>query len=324
MATGSVDLTNDYFEHQSDMTDLQDLNESLRLKLSPRLAADISHIDIRAFTRIPPSRLLHTAVPIVGLIELVSADDFADKYNDLYMSMFHGGERERTERIVERLYDEFAGTRVGRAPYRIVGIRNHASEGIGAAHFSVLPVNGQLAVPYLQYIYVRPECRRRDISELLHALILAVATAYATTSGLSPDVPFTMFETAPSYHNPAAEGITKIHSRGGSMAMMLRRKDGTLLTPHVQPGLERGEQPLTLAWVLRASPINKVALDDLLPRVGPAVGKAYYRTLRDEGFPEENVALAERIFSRREKHCEYCLISLADIRQEMCVQIDNP
>ena len=305
------------------MTEFKDLNKVLRPKLSPRLGALLSQVDIASFSRISPERLEQTALPVLGLIELVSGDAFREKYNALYMSMFHGGELERSDRIIARLHDDFAGARVGQAPYRILGIRNHEDEAIGAAHFSVLRGDREMAFPYLQYIYVRPESRRRDISELLHALILAVATADAVALGLSKEVPFTLFETAPSHHNIAADGITKIHSKSGSVAMMLRRNDGTFLTPHVQPGLEDGEPPLTLVWVLRASPAQQLALHEILPSVGRAVGEAYYHSMRDEGFPEVNIALAERMFYQRSKDCEYCLMSLADIKEDMCVQIDK-
>lgn len=67
-------------------------------------------------------------------------------------------------------------------------------EVIGAAHFSILLFPDNIhAVPYLQYIYVSPRYRRKDMAEVLHTLVLAVAEADG--GGSDKSVPFTLFET---------------------------------------------------------------------------------------------------------------------------------
>ena len=288
----------------------------------------IKDIDLQQLSRVPSSRLKESALPNIGTIELVSADAFQEAYNELYLSMFHGGERERSDLIVTRLQDEFANRRAGLAPYRIVGIRAPNGEAIGAAQFSVLMLRGgKYAVPYVQYIYIRLQNRRQDMSEVLHTMVLAVATADARATGEARLVPFTLFETEPPGHGVsqssqanATERIT-IHTRSGSQAMMLRTKgDGAetenrIYSAHVQPGLEPEEGPITLIWAIRPSPIPDIDYD--IDEVGPALTAAYYRSLRDEGFPEQNIALAERMAANRRKGAQFVLVPLANVTAAM-------
>ena len=91
---------------------------------------------------------------------------------------------------------------------------------------------------------------------------------------------------------------------------------GDVISAHVQPGLEVGEGPITLIWAVRPSPAveqERYEIGDL----GRALIAAYYRSLRDEGFPEENIALAERMVADREKGREFFEMALADVKEEM-------
>ncbi|KAL1591501.1 hypothetical protein SLS60_011893 [Paraconiothyrium brasiliense] len=318
-----------------------DALEKLTAKLDNRLKGLLAPIDILQLSRLPPSRLLHTALPNLSLIELVSATAFAKDYNALYTSMFHGLERERPDLIISRLQQGSAGQRTGLFPYRIIGLRGPSGEAIGAAQFSILQFaseGGNYAVPYLQYIYIRPSNRRQDLSELLHTLVLAVSTAEGThpiTSAHPGDikVPFTLFETEPPCHgaDDSARAIaaerTRIHSRSGSLALMLRRKlhggQERYLSAHVQPGLEVGDPPLTLVWVVRPSPaLAGVEARPQMEKLGAAVLKACYRSFRDEGFPEENIALAERVAGSRRVGAEFCTMPLGEVDRGMYVGID--
>lgn len=293
-------------------------------------------------------RLEKTALPNIGVIELVSASLFTRYYDELYTAMFpRRAERERSDLIVERLAAQARGERPGLAPYRIVGIRDgRTGEAIGAAHFSVLPLpnttctigkqqgddnieddgaeqSSNFAVPYLQYIYIRPENRRQDMSEVLHTMVLAVSAADAARmggGGSRTTVPFTLFETEPPDHGEDVAGRayarerSKIHTSTGGLALMLRRrltpkrpKDNNhdeevegnfdIISPHVQPGLEEGDPPLTLVWVIRQSPNPGRPYD--VNEIGTQLIAAYYQSLRDEGFPEQNISLAERIVEAR-------------------------
>ncbi|KAL2444604.1 hypothetical protein ABEF95_017102 [Exophiala dermatitidis] len=337
-------------------------------------------IDIDTLSRTPISRLTKTALPNIGLIELVSATDFAQFYDPLYTAMFpHRAERERSDLIVERLAAQARGDRVGLAPYRIVGIRDgETGEAIGAAHFSVLPVpksktkkdNPPLspsefefnyAIPYLQYIYIRPQNRRQDLSEVLHTMVLAVSEADAASGLLDINqdddgvittapirtVPFTLFETEPPDHGDDqisrdyARERSKIHTSTGGLALMLvpeqtainTTNDNTtttittptavttttsnintvdeVISPHVQPGLEKGDPPLSLVWVIRQSPNPGRPYD--VNNIAKQLIAAYYQSLRDEGFPLDNIRLAEGMVQERCEGRVFQLMSLSQV-----------
>ncbi|KIW65659.1 hypothetical protein PV04_07899 [Phialophora macrospora] len=212
--------------------------------------------------------------------------------------------------------------------------------GSSAAHaFSTF----KFAVPYLQYIYVRAQNRRQDMSEVLHAMVLAVASADAAameledgaSSSLGAEnllrtVPFTLFETEPPDHGDDhasrayALERSKIHTSSGGVALVLRRPksresgpdeaEDEILSAHVQPGLEPADPPLTLVWVIRPSPTSTPNKDYDLTRMGKALIAAYYQSLRDEGFPEKNIRLAERILEQRTKGSTFELTPLADVK----------
>ncbi|EXJ74145.1 uncharacterized protein A1O5_02439 [Cladophialophora psammophila CBS 110553] len=353
--------------------------------LSPSLSALLSHlpssIPLDTLSRTPLSRLQRTALPNIGLIELVSATDFSTLYDSLYIHSFSRlAERERSDLIVDRLAAQAKGDRKFLAPYRIVGIRDHQGEAIAAAQFSVLPVpprkgknsttssadcggndgsgeGSKYAVPYLQYIYVRRQNRRQDMSEVLHTMVLAVAAADAalmdmedgiSSSAVDPllrAVPFTLFETEPPDHGDDhasrayALERSKIHTSTGGMALVLRRRrprpssrdttrpeeeeeaataegqdDDEILSAHVQPGLEPSDPPLTLVWIIRPAPTATPGLDYDLTSLGKALVAAYYQSLRDEGFPEKNIRLAERIVQERCRGSTFQLMPLGDVR----------
>lgn len=295
-------------------------------KFTNELAAHLSSMPasmgIDSLSRLAPDRLSKTALPNIGSIELVAAKDFMPVYNDLYVSMFpKRAERESSQLIVERLAAQAAGLRAGLAPYRIVGIRDHGGDAIGAAQFSVLPLpadeNGaSFAVPYLQYIYVRTQNRRQDMSEVLHTMVLAVSAADVANEGRT--VPFTLFETEPPGHGDDAESQAyalqraKIHTSAGGVALVLRREaDGKLLSAHVQPGLEDNDQPLTLTWVIRTSP--NPGRDYDIRSIGGQLVAAYYQSLRDEGFPPNNIHLAESIVQQRCRGSTFETMALGDV-----------
>lgn len=331
--------------------------------LSPSLKSLLSNlppsIPLDTLSRTPPSRLEKTALPNIGTIELVSSADFETLYDPLYVSSFpRRTERERSDLIIVRLAEQAQGERKGLAPYRIVGIRDPNAEVIGAAQFSVLPVpprrrntvgdgakgavdqseqdpSLKFAVPYLQYIYVRVQNRRQDMSEVLHTMVLAIAGADAAmmeiedgSASLGPEssmrsVPLTLYETEPPDHGDDhasrayALERSKIHTSSGGMALVLRRSkpdEDEILSAHVQPGLEPADPPLTLVWMIRRSPTSEPDKDYDLTRLGKALVAAYYQSLRDEGFPEKNIALAERIVGARVKGSTFALMPLADVK----------
>lgn len=308
-------------------------------KFTPQLQAHLRNLPpsvfVDALSRLPTKRLETTALPNIGSIELVSSDDFQSVYDDMYVSMFpRREERERSDLIVDRLAAQYAGLRDHLATYRVVGIRDPNGEAIGAAQFSVLSLPSlaeeeegnassyflEFAVPYLQYIYVRPQNRRQDMSEVLHTLVLAVSAADAAKQGRS--VPFTLYETEPPGHGDDeasrayASQRARIHANAGGVALVLRRRsDGTFLSAHVQPGLEEGDSPLTLTWVIRPSPDPGRDYD--VAKIGRSLVAAYYNSLRDEGFPEANIHLAETIVEKRYDGCEFHLMPLADVRDHV-------
>lgn len=301
-------------------------------RLSERLFNHVQDIDLERVSRIPIARFVEKSIPNIGLIELVSAEAFDAIYNDLYISMFpHQLERERSDLITDRLRKEFANQRPGLAPYRIIGFRDHDGKGICAAQFSVLLLpGGKYAIPYLQYIYVRIQNRRQDMADLLHTLILAVSEADAAKHG-ARTVPFTLFETEPAGHGKdddsraVATQRAMIHTRAGAVALMLRRKnDGSLLSPHVQPGLEVGDPPLSLIWAIRRSP--GIFLGEESPEIkhiGLSLVAAYYQSIRDEGFPEANISLAESIVKKRCEGCDFILMPLQDVVLPRSIDIEQ-
>ncbi|KAL5397064.1 hypothetical protein PMIN02_002658 [Paraphaeosphaeria minitans] len=310
--------------------------------LAPLLAPTLQHllapINLSPLSRLPPSRLLATARPHIHTIELVSPSAFATDYAPLYTSLFHGGERERPDLIVERLQQDAEEKRTALSPYRVVGLRGERGKVLGAAQFSVLLLDlahdaeEVRAVPYLQYIYIHPSHRRQDLSELLHTLVLAVSMA-SSPNPSKAKVPFTLFETEPPTHGDDAAARktalerTSIHTRSGSMALMLCKPpilpDGppVYISAHVQPGLEPEDPPLTLIWVIRPNPAHHGETIDF-NKLGPLVLAAVYRSFRDEAFPEANIALAEEITGKRRAGADFCLMELAEVRRGMYVGID--
>jgi len=287
-------------------------------KLTPALRTHLDGIDLQALSRIDAFRLASTAIPNIGLIELVDCDVFSKKYDALYNQQFsQPAERENSNLIRARLAAQSAGERNGMAAYYIVGIRDARDEAIGAAHFSVLPLkSGKFVVPYLQYIYVRSENRRQDMSEVLHTMTLAVAAADARKMG-KRSVPFTLFETEPPGYGDDDENralsVTRaqVHTKGGAVAVVLTR-NGEEISPHVQPGLEVGDPPLSLAWAVRQSPApgGKWRIEE----IGRDLMAAYYQALRDEGFSEKNIRLAESIIEERCRGSEWTLMPLSQVR----------
>ncbi len=287
-------------------------------KLQPAVRKYLDGIDLQALCRIDAARLASRAIPNIGSIEFVDSHNFNTKYAALYRQAFPNyAERERSDLIFARLAAQWAGERTGLAPYRIIGIRDAQDEAIGAAQFTVLPLRGgKFAVPYLQYIYVRSENRRQDMSEVLHTMMLAVAVADARKMG-NRSVPFTLFETEPPGYgdDDASRALSvtraRVHSKGGAVAVVLTR-DGEVISPHVQPGLEVGDLPLSLAWALRRSPVpgSQWRIEDL----GRDLIAAYYQSLREEGFLEKNVRLAERMAEERWRGSEWKLMPLDQVR----------
>lgn len=98
---------------------------------------------------------------------------------------------------------------------------------------------------------------------------------------------------------------------------MLRDKDGRITSCHVQPGLEPEDGPVTLIWVIRPSPDAPPDGQSDVNEVGKRLIAAYYRSLRDEGFPEKNIALAEDMAARRCEGSEFVEVPLADITKAM-------
>lgn len=298
-----------------------------REHFDPRLYELIKDIDLQQLSRIPSKRLRDTALPNIGMIELVSPEAFQSDYEGLFVSMFHGGERERPELIVQRLRDEFGGRREGLNPYRVVGIRDPNGEAVGGVQFSSFMLDGcPYTVPYVQYIYIRTQNRRQDLSEVLHTMVLAIATADAHSNGQGRTVPFTLFETEPSGHGvshgdreTATERI-KIHTKSGSQAVMLRAgkqdsEPGAIYSAHIQPGLEIGESPITLIWAIRPSPAVQTLYE--INEVGRSLVATYYRSFREEKFPEQNIVIAERMAKKRMCGRDFVLMSLADVTAEM-------
>jgi hypothetical protein len=287
-------------------------------KLSPAMRNHLEGIDLQALSRIDASRLASRAIPNIGSIELVDSNGFAEKYDTLYIKEFpKRAERERSDLIFVRLAAQFAGERTGLAPYHIIGIRDARDEAIGAAQFSVLPLKGgEFAIPFLQYIYVRSENRRQDMSEVLHTMTLAVAVADARQMG-NRSVPFTLFETEPPGYGDDEESRAfsvmraQVHTKGGAVAVVLEREREEI-SPHVQPGLEVGDLPLSLVWAVRQSPVlgREWRIEDL----GRDLMAAYYQSLRDEGFPENNIRLAESIVEERCRGSKWSLMPLDQVK----------
>lgn len=287
-------------------------------KLAPSLRSHLAGIDLESLSRISAARLAERAIPNIGTIELVDSETFATKYDFLYISAFpKRPEREQSDLIITRLAAQFVGERQGLSSYRIVGIRDPMGDAIGAAQFSVLPIEGsQLAVPYLQYIYVRSENRRQDMSEVLHTMTLAAATADAKAMG-GNTVPFTMFETDPPGYGESEESRAfsvlraRVHANGGAVTVVLERK-GQQISPHVQPGLEVGDALLTVCWALRPSSVQTTKWK--MEFLGVKLMKAYYQSLRDEGFPEENIKLAENMVEERCEGSNWRLMPLNEVK----------
>jgi hypothetical protein len=153
------------------------------------------------------------------------------------------------------------------------------------------------------------------MSEVLHTMTLAVAVADARKLG-NRRVPFTLFETEPPGYGDDEESrafsVTRaqVHTKGGAVAVVLTR-DGEEISPHVQPGLEIGDAPLTLVWAVRQSPVpgGKWRIEC----IGRDLMAAYYQSLSDEGFPEKNIRLAERMVEERCTASEWKLLPLDQV-----------
>lgn len=317
-------------------------HDALANLLSPILDERLENIlkgtDLSTLSRIPTQRLTRTALVHVASIESVSGSIFDKHYKNLYESSFHGGERERSDLIVSRLVDGFANVRKGLAPYHVIGLRDRFGNALGAAQFSILflpHLQKAMAIPYLQYIYIRPSHRRQDLSELLHTLVLGMTIAEARrhwNGSREVDVPYTLCETEPPVHGSdkalqaKAKERAETHRKSGSIALMLRdpKKVTEIVSAHAQPGLEAQDSPLTLIWILRANPANG-AIQSQDQRIAISLLEAYYNSLRDEGFPEQNILLAENMVHARRLRGfgEFCLLDIGDVTREMYVGIDQ-
>ncbi|KAI5371064.1 hypothetical protein Slin15195_G019370 [Septoria linicola] len=297
------------------------VGDLLKPLLDASLASIIEEVCFSTLSRVSASRLRASAIPHIGQIELVDSTAFQHEYSRLYTANFSGHEREHPSHICERLEDQFAGRREGFAPYYIIGIRDADGTAIAAAQFSVLlPDSTRDVIPYLQYIYVRPQNRAQLLSEVLHTLVLAVAVAVTFArrdDSQLPHVPFTICET-----QPEALERSKIHSKSGSQALMLKRRaDGRILSAHIQPGLEPEDPPTTLVWLLRRCPGSESS--SCSDELGRALVAAYFDSLREEGIPGKNVDEAESILEARyEQDCMFCQIPLSDVSRDMYVGID--
>ncbi|EME87532.1 uncharacterized protein MYCFIDRAFT_212924 [Pseudocercospora fijiensis CIRAD86] len=308
---------------------MDSISELLTAKFDGALIGYLRGIDIACVSRLSTQRLKQNALPAIGLIESVTGPIFESHYTPLYLANFHGAEREHPDLIINRLNERHSQRRRHDFPYWVIGVRDPSGQAAAAAQFSVF-LQGRHAIPYLQYIYVRPQSRRKDLSEVLHTITLAVAMAEAAIHhpDAPPQVPFTLCETKPAVHGSnaetkaaAAERVS-IHAKSGSQALMVRRKGHCrILTAHCQPGLENGQPPLTLIWVLRPNPASPLTIAD--ENLGKSIIASYYQNLRNEGFPEENIALAESLVEGRlELDHEFCLIPLDEVAKEMYVDID--
>ena len=65
---------------------------------------------------------------------------------------------------------------------------------------------------------------------------------------------------------------------------------------------------MSLVWAVRESP--RPGREWGIEEVGADLMKAYYQSLRDEGFPEENIRLAERMVKERCEGAEWGLMPL--------------
>ncbi|KXS96206.1 hypothetical protein AC578_2823 [Pseudocercospora eumusae] len=297
------------------ISELENLTQLLTPKFEDKLHRHLAGINLACISRLSTQRLKENALPAIGLIESVTGPVFERHYKPLYLANFHGAEREHPDLIVNRLNEKHSQRRRHKFPYWIIGIRDKSGHAAAAAQFSIF-LRGRHAIPYLQYIYVRPQSRRKDLSEVLHTMVLAIAQADAAKHGTdpAPQIPFTLCESAPAIHGSDAETKAaaaerlRIHAKSGSQALM--------------PGLEIGESPLTLLWVLRANPASPLTIAD--ENLGKSIIASYYQSLRDEGFPEENIALAESLVEGRlSLDHEFCLIPLHEVTKDMLVDIDQ-
>ncbi|KAF7184966.1 hypothetical protein HII31_13589 [Pseudocercospora fuligena] len=310
-------------------SEMENLTQLLTQHFDEILIRHLRGIDLACVSRLSTQRLKQNALPAIGLIESVTGPVFENHYKPLYLANFHGAEREHPDLIVNRLNEEHSQRRRHNFPYWVLGIRDKSGQAAAAAQFSIF-LRGRHAIPYLQYIYVSPQSRRKDLSEVLHTMVLAIAQADAAKHDMdvAPQVPFTLCETTPAIHGSspetkaAAAERVQIHAKSGSQALMVRRKGHCrILTAHCQPGLENGEPPLTLIWVLRANPASPLTIAN--ENLGKSIIASYYQSLRDEGFPEENIALAESLVEDRLRlDHEFCLIPLHEVTKDMYVDID--
>ncbi|KXT08304.1 hypothetical protein AC579_2472 [Pseudocercospora musae] len=309
--------------------DLENLTQLLTPKFDENLHHHLRGIDLARISRLSIERLKENALPVIGLIESVNGPIFDSHYKPLYLANFHGAEREHPDLIVNRLNEEQSQRRPHNFPYWVIGVRDKSGQAAAAAQFSIF-LRGWHAIPYLQYIYVRPQSRRKDLSEVLHTMVLAIAQADAAKRSIdtAPQIPFTLCETTPAIRGSNAETKAaaaervQVHAKSGSQALMVRRKEHCrILTAHCQPGLETGEPPLTLIWVLRANPASPLTIAN--ENLGKNIIASYYQSLRDEGFPEENIALAESLVEHRlSLDHEFCLIPLHEVTEDMYMDID--
>ena len=306
------------------------VDDLLRPKFDSSLKHLIGDVNLTTLSRVSAARLEQSAIPNINRIEFVDSPKFLQAYNPLYLTNFHGHERERSAIIANRLAESFAGRRTHQSPFYVIGIRGKDGKAVGAAHFSILVPESETVIPYLQYIYIREENRSQLLSEVLHTIVLAVSLVHHT-SGLrnsATNVPFTVCETRPGRPKAAVAAVDtmKVHAKSGSQALMLRSKlDGRLLSAHIQPGLEMHDPPTTLIWLLRGSPASDSDLnEDSLQSLGRALVAAYYKSLREDGVPERNVALAERVIEARyQRDCEFVQVPLSDVTADMYVGIDD-
>ena len=264
---------------------------------------------------------------LLGPKSLQEAPEILAQGLRLYAHLFpNPNERESDRLIGARLEND--GIADGKAScFDIIIGRDSSGAVISWHQFSTIPLDGEsAAVAYMQYTgsagedFMRREYGRKEshhghgIYTYNIALMQQIADARARKAlRRSQGLKGYILETEISGQGNAAEEIRytaerlRIHERTGAKALMIRMKDGSLLSPHYQPSLGEGREATKLLLLFRPMKYDamKIHESESFPKdEAERIVMAFIGNFETEGFDprlvEEGRALIRRWFSSAE------------------------
>jgi len=270
-------------------------------------------------------------------IDVENEEEF-DAAMALYVSLFPDpDERQDPEMIRKRLKDmakidtdPALQAKYGKSRFHVLVGRDAEGRVVAYSQFSTLPLSEELDqnIVYHQYVGFADEAfmqehygvegglRGGGHSYTINAAQRLLAALDAKNAGFENGTAGAILE---SEHIGQAKATDKralyftrlrleIHNRMGAKAIMLEMEDDSLVSPHMQPRLDKDSDPVLLLMLFRPPTYDKSAIgttEEMDLERAKAFFQAYFDNFRRVGFNEKDIAEAEAIvmekFARAKK-----------------------